>query len=235
MLLLKGAWQRWGWEVVASNFPDVLPVRGVAPATLWSRAFLTSGVHPYLSWHRGQKGDESNWVSQDLDRPSVSSCLCGQARSSQPCRDRTFWGWAVDVQGHLARMPWRQLFIPLWLGHQFPRNTCFIDFRSCAHTCVRSSSLICTPAAFDTSYTCCCFNVFVQRPAKKNTFAWGGGGGRVCVCVCVCLFLKFLTKWVACVKQLRLNSNILTHAVWNNHLNKSLCTTFTIFVNKQIY
>lgn len=74
MLLLKGAWQRWGWEVVASNSPDVLPVRGFAPATFWSRAFLTSGVRSYLSWHRGQKGDESNWVSQDLGCRTAPAC-----------------------------------------------------------------------------------------------------------------------------------------------------------------
>lgn len=31
------------------------------------------------------------------------------------------------------------------------------------------------------------------------------------------------------------NSNILSHVVLNNHLNKSLFITFTIFVNKQMY
>lgn len=31
------------------------------------------------------------------------------------------------------------------------------------------------------------------------------------------------------------NSNILSHVVGNNHLNKSLFTTLTIFVNKQMY
>lgn len=69
--------------------------------------------------------------------------------------------------------------------------------------CVRSLELICTYAAFDTSSMCCCCNVFVQQPAKRNPFAWGGGGG---VCMCASLFLKFMTILAAFVWQLRLTT-----------------------------
>lgn len=49
------------------TFRDVLPVTGFAPATFWSQAGHSDLRHPpHLSRHRGQRGDNSSWLSQGL-------------------------------------------------------------------------------------------------------------------------------------------------------------------------